>query len=111
MDVWDIRLNADKPVSLPQIAGRTAALVVLHGTVQVNGTQVVRESQMALLDRAGDELLLEANNQAVVLLLSGEPIDEPIVGYGPFVMNSQTEIEQAIHDFQSGEFGQISSHS
>ena len=111
MDVWDIRLNADRPVSLPQIVGRTAALVVLHGTVQVNGTQVVRESQMALLDRAGDELLLEANNQAVVLLLSGEPIDEPIVGYGPFVMNSQTEIEQAIHDFQSGEFGQISSHS
>lgn len=111
MDVWDIRLNADRPVSLPQIVGRTTALVVLHGTVQVNGTQVVRESQMALLERAGDELLLEANNQAVVLLLSGEPIDEPIIGYGPFVMNSQAEIEQAIHDFQSGEFGQIGSHS
>lgn len=111
MDVWDIRLNADKPVSLPQIVGRTAALVVLHGTVQVNGTQVVRESQMALLDRAGDELLLEANDPAVVLLLSGEPIDEPIVGYGPFVMNSQAEIEQAIHDFQSGQFGQINNLS
>lgn len=111
MDVWDIRLNANKPVSLPQIVGRTAALVVLHGTVQVNGTQVVRESQMALLDRAGDELLLEANDPAVVLLLSGEPIDEPIVGYGPFVMNSQAEIEQAIHDFQSGQFGQINNLS
>lgn len=111
MDVWDLRLNAAKPVALPQIVGRTTALVVLHGTVQVNGTQVVRESQMALLDRAGDELLLEANNQAVVLLLSGEPIDEPIVGYGPFVMNSQAEIEQAIHDFQSGEFGQMNNHS
>ncbi|MCY1397116.1 Quercetin 2,3-dioxygenase [compost metagenome] len=107
MDVWDMRLNADKPVSLRLVEGRTTALVVLRGTVQVNGTQVVREGQMALLDRAGDELLLEANNQAVVLLLSGEPIDEPIVGYGPFVMNSQAEIEQAIKDFQAGEFGRM----
>ena len=52
-------------------------------------------------------MLLEANDEALVLLLSGEPIDEPIVGYGPFVMNSESEIRQAIQDFQTGRFGQM----
>ncbi|KFX69423.1 quercetin 2,3-dioxygenase [Pseudomonas taeanensis MS-3] len=107
MDVWDIRLNADKPLSLPVTEGRSTALIVLRGTLQVNGSQLVREAQMVLFDRAGDELLLEANNQALVLLLSGEPIDEPVVGYGPFVMNSKAEIAQAVKDFQSGSFGQL----
>jgi redox-sensitive bicupin YhaK (pirin superfamily) len=107
MDVWDIRLYAGKPLALPVTEGRSTALIVLRGTVLVNGSQLVREAQMVLLDRAGDELLLEANNQALVLLLSGEPIDEPVVGYGPFVMNSQAEIAQAVKDFQSGSFGQL----
>lgn len=107
MDVWDIRLNADKPLTLRVVEGRSTALIVLRGTLLVNGSQLVREAQMVLLDRAGDELLLEANNQALVLLLSGEPIDEPVVGYGPFVMNSQAEIAQAVKDFQSGAFGQL----
>lgn len=107
MDVWDIRLNANKPLALPVTEGRSTALIVLRGTLQVNGSQLVREAQMVLLDRAGDELLLEANNQALVLLLSGEPIDEPVVGYGPFVMNSQAEIAQAVKDFQSSAFGQL----
>lgn len=107
MDVWDLRLNADKPLSLRVVEGRSTALIVLRGTVQVNGSQLVRDAQMVLLDRAGDELLLEANNQAVVLLLSGEPIDEPVVGYGPFVMNSEAEIAQAVNDLRNGSFGQL----
>lgn len=107
MDVWDIRLNAGKPLALPLVEGRNTALIVLRGSVQLNGGQLLSEAQMALLDPAGAELLLEANSQAVVLLLSGEPIDEPVVGYGPFVMNSEAEIAQAIKDFHSGEFGQL----
>lgn len=107
MDVWDIRLNARKPVRLPVVEGRSTALIVLHGRVQVNGDQAVGEAQMVLFDRAGDELLLEAETQALVLLLSGEPIDEPIVGHGPFVMNSQAEIAQALADLRSGSFGQL----
>ena len=107
IDVWDLRLGAGKAVSLPMHAGRTAAVIVLRGTVLVAGHEVVRDAQMALLDRQGDELTLEANSDAVVLLLSGEPLDEPIVGHGPFVMNSQDEIVQAITDFNSGRFGQM----
>ncbi|MDM8350397.1 pirin family protein [Pseudomonas sp. sp1636] len=109
IDVWDIRLNPGKPLRLPVAEGRSTALIVLRGTVQVNASQQVREAQMLLLDRAGDELLLEADSQALVLLLSGAPIDEPIVGYGPFVMNSQAEIDQALADLRSGSFGQLPS--
>ncbi|MNT82427.1 hypothetical protein D3C72_2221540 [compost metagenome] len=60
-----------------------------------------------MLDRSGEGVFVEAASDATVLLLSGEPIDEPIVGYGPFVMNTQEEISQAVDDFNSGRFGQI----
>ena len=107
MDVWDIRLRPERAATLSLPAGRNVMLVVLRGTVLVNGEQLAREAQMVLLDRAGTDLQLEANNDAIVLLLSGEPIDEPIVGHGPFVMNTAEEIEQAMSDFQSGRFGQL----
>ncbi|WP_448093528.1 pirin family protein [Pseudomonas lini] len=107
IDVWDVRLNTGKLLTLDLHEGRNTALVVLRGTVQVNGLELVREGQLALFERDGDQLSLEANNDAVVLLLSGEPIDEPIVGHGPFVMNSEQEIHQAFADFQSGRFGRM----
>lgn len=108
IDVWDLRLNGGKLLTLDLHEGRNTALVVLRGTVQVNGVELVREGQLALFERNGQQLSLEANNDAVVLLLSGEPIDEPIVGHGPFVMNSEQEIQQAFADFQSGRFGRMS---
>jgi redox-sensitive bicupin YhaK (pirin superfamily) len=108
VDVWDLRLNGGKLLTLDLHEGRNTALVVLHGTVQVNGQELAREGQLALFERDGHQLSLEANGDAVVLLLSGEPIDEPIVGHGPFVMNSEQEIHQAFADFQSGRFGRMS---
>jgi quercetin 2,3-dioxygenase len=107
MNVWDVRLAAGKAVDLPQPKGWTTLLVVLAGTVQVNGKSVARESQLVSLSREGSGVHIEANNEARVLLLAGEPIDEPIVGYGPFVMNSEREIAQAIEDFNSGKFGRL----
>ena len=108
MDVWDVRLSRQgggRVLRCP--SGRTLALVVLKGTVLVNDTQVAREAQMVALAREGRVVTLEANSDATVLLLSGEPIDEPIVGHGPFVMNTQEEIGQAITDFKSGKFGHM----
>ncbi|MEG0008006.1 MAG: pirin family protein [Aeromonas sp.] len=106
MNLWDVRLNGGASTELPVVDGWNTAIVVLKGTVRVNG-QEAGEAQLVLLDPKGSQLQLEAREDALVLLLSGEPIDEPIVGYGPFVMNSQAEIVQAIDDFNSGRFAQI----
>lgn len=107
MDAWDVRLKQGHTTEFVVPQGRTLALIVLRGTVQVNASQVAREAQMVLFDRGGDAIAVEANSDAMLLLLSGEPIDEPIVGYGPFVMNSEEEIRQAISDFNSGRFGSM----
>jgi len=107
INVWDVRLGAAKTVSLPQPEGWTTLVVVLAGTVQLNGETVLRPAQMATLSTEGSNIVIEANGDAKLLLLAGEPIDEPVVGYGPFVMNSQQEIVQAIADFNGGRFGQM----
>ncbi|MBO1114497.1 pirin family protein [Bordetella petrii] len=107
IDVWDVRLRQQGTATFELPEGRTLALAVLHGTAQVNGTDIVREGQLVHLSREGSQVQIEANNEVTLLLLSGEPIDEPIVGYGPFVMNSQAEIRQAIDDFNHGRFGQM----
>jgi hypothetical protein len=107
MNVWDIRLQAGKTAELPQPEGWTTQVVVLAGTVMVNGETLLREKQMATLSTEGTNVVIEANGDAKLLLLAGEPIDEPVVGYGPFVMNSQQEIIQAIADFNGGKFGRM----
>jgi redox-sensitive bicupin YhaK (pirin superfamily) len=107
VNVWDLRLRRDGATTLPLPEGHQVIVVVLRGTVLVNDSDIVRESQFALLDRAGGAVTLEANSDATVLVLSGEPIDEPVVMHGPFVMNTQAEIRQAIADYQSGRFGSM----
>lgn len=105
MDVWDVRVKQGSHVELDVSEGYTAALVVLHGSVRVNDGEPVRDAQMVVLARAGSGIFVEALSDATILLLAGAPIDEPIAGYGPFVMNTQAEIRQAISDFNSGRFG------
>ncbi|WP_438277042.1 pirin family protein [Nitrobacter sp.] len=107
IDIYDVRLNRGGVATLRPREGHTVAVVVLKGTVQINGGEIAREAQFALLDRSGGEVRLEANGEASVLVLSGEPIDEPVVMRGPFVMNTEGEIRQAMIDFQSGRFGTL----
>jgi redox-sensitive bicupin YhaK (pirin superfamily) len=107
MDVWDLRIAQGRTGRFEAKEGRTLALVVLRGTVLVNGETIAREGQLVHLDTAGSGVEIEANSDATVLWLSGEPIDEPVVGYGPFVMNSEAEIRQAMADFNSGRFGRM----
>lgn len=111
LNVWDMKLNAGHTTTLTVKEGHTLALVMLHGAILVNGEEVVRETQMVRFDRAGDSITIEANNDVALLVLSGEPIDEPIVGYGPFVMNSDAEIQQAFRDFNSGKFGSMNAEA
>ena len=107
LDVWDVRLQAGREASLQVPEGRTTALAVLRGAVVVNGSPRIGASGLLVLDRSGEEVRIQADEPANLLLLSGVPIPEPIVGYGPFVMNSRQEIETAIKDFQAGKFGRM----
>ncbi|MEN9383361.1 MAG: hypothetical protein RL323_504 [Pseudomonadota bacterium] len=107
MQVCDVQLNAGAVATLDVAEGWSAALVVLSGEVRVNGQHAARAGQWVLLDQQGANLGLEAETNAVVLLLSGEPLNEPVVGYGPFVMNTREQIETAMADFNRGRFGQM----
>lgn len=107
IQVWDAKLVAGADVSLELPEGDTAMLVVLSGHVTVNGAQGAGEAEVVLLGRDGTRVEVHADGETKLLVLSGEPIDEPIVGYGPFVMNSEAEIRQAIDDYNSGRFGTL----
>jgi hypothetical protein len=106
IDLWDLRLKHGRTASLDLPEGHTAGLVVLRGSVLVNG-RTAREAQFVLLDRSGGAIALEADSDATVLVLSGEPIDEPVAMHGPFVMNTQDELQRAFADFRNGRFGAI----
>ncbi|OON59161.1 quercetin 2,3-dioxygenase [Massilia sp. KIM] len=107
IDVWDLRLDAGMTVTLPLKAGRTALFIMIRGTALLGQTDVLRETQWALAGSTGTMLRIEANTHCSILVLSGEPIDEPIAGHGPFVMNTEAEIQAAFRDLQSGRFGQL----
>ena len=108
IELWDLRLRQGGTTSLALPEGHTAAVVVLKGTVLVNGNTIAHEAQFVLFDRSSGEIPLEANSDASLLALGGEPIDEPVVMHGPFVMSTTDEIRKAMADFQSGKFGNIS---
>jgi hypothetical protein len=106
INVWDVRLNSGADLTLDLPEGHTAMLVVLSGHVTVNDSQQAAEAEVVLLDREGSGAAIHADGDATLLVLTGEPINEPIAGYGPFVMNSEAEIKQAIDDFNNGKFVQ-----
>lgn len=104
VNLFDVKLNAGHHVTTHIPAAHHTALLVIEGHIEVNGKEV-NEHDFVLFRNEGDEVAIKATTGAVVLVLSGEPIDEPIASYGPFVMNTQTEIREAIEAFQSGKFG------
>lgn len=106
INVWDVRLKADADVDLALPDSHTALIVVLTGHVTVDGTGV-GEAEVLQLSTEGAGAKVHADGDAMILVLTGEPINEPIAGYGPFVMNTEAEIRQAIDDFNSGRFGGI----
>ena len=107
INVWDARLKAGGRVELDLPDGHTTLLAVLRGKVSINGGEsAAGPAELAILERAGTRVILEAGEDATVLVLNGQPIDEPVVGYGPFVMNTPDEIRQAFSDFHSGRLGQ-----
>jgi len=107
IDVWDMRLQAKKTANFRIPEGHAAALLFLRGGGLVNGAEAVDEGALAVLDRHGEAVSIEAAADSTILVLSGKPIDEPVVGYGPFVMNSESEIRKAMEDYRSGRMGSL----
>lgn len=106
LSVFDLRLHAGKNVMAPAPEGHTTILLVQHGQVTI-AERKLAAGELAILDRSGRDVLLHGDNEAMILMLTGEPIDEPVVGQGPFVMNTREEIQQAIRDYQSGRMGHL----
>lgn len=106
IQVLDLHLEGG-PTDLPLPDRHTTALVVLRGTLSVNGSEPIGAAELALFDRKGCGVRIDHADDATALLLCGEPIGEPIVGHGPFVMNRPEEIEEAIRDYQSGKMGHL----
>jgi redox-sensitive bicupin YhaK (pirin superfamily) len=106
INLWDIRLNANHQVIFKVPVGHNTAVFVLSGEVVLNDGEIISNGDLAVLEREGETFSLKATQDAKILFLGGEPINEPVVGYGPFVMNSMSEIHQAFNDFRK--MGQLS---
>jgi len=106
MNVIDLKLRKGK-ASIATPEGWNTFLVVLRGAVEAGDGVVAKDAQMLMFSSQGQDIQLNTLEDSIALLLSGEPIDEPIVGYGAFVMNTREEIAQAMQDFNSGSFGKI----
>ena len=106
--LYDLHLTAGHRMELDLPEGFNSSLFVLHGQVVVNGSQTVDEVRIGLLGQRGERVVLEAKQDATILVLSGQPIAEPIARYGPFVMNTRDEIIQAVQDYQAGKMGHLS---
>lgn len=99
INLWDLRLPAGQTVELDLPGNYTTILFALKGDVNINNSATLNDAEVAFFERNGKAVVLTALKDSTLLVMSGEPIDEPIAGYGPFVMNTQNEIRQAIADF------------
>ena len=104
MNVMDLHVKADARLSIPLPENHNAILLVLKGDVKLDGYEDVQPKELVLFARSGESVTFSCDTDSIVLLLSGEAIDEPIVGRGPFVMNTQEEIVQAMKDYALGKF-------
>jgi redox-sensitive bicupin YhaK (pirin superfamily) len=106
--LYDLRLKAGYQTELMLPEGFNTSVFMLRGQVVINGSRTVKEAELALFGHTGERMVLEAKENATLLVLSGEPIEEPIARYGPFVMNTREELVQAAQDYQAGKMGHLS---
>lgn len=105
--MFNAKLNKDGKADFQFPANYNTALLVLEGAITINGNEQVNTDHLALMANDGENFQIEATENAVVLVLSGEPINEPIAAHGPFVMNTKEELMQAFNDFNNGKFGYL----
>ena len=108
IELYDLQLKAGTSVSLKLPDGHNASLLVLQGGASVNGGQAAGEAQLIVCTRNGSQITVVAHEDSRILVMAGEPIEEPITRYGPFVMNTRAELMQAAEDYQAGKMGHLS---
>lgn len=109
VDLYEVRLEAGGRLELDFPASHNFSLLVMSGELKLHARSEAKatENDLVVFDNAGERVMVEASGAAHLLVLGGEPIDEPVVQYGPFVMNTEREIMQAFADFNSGKFGEL----
>ena len=109
VNVFDVRMSGGASGALDLPSGHNAAVVLLRGDVTVNGSKLKGEARIAPLDLSGERVELDATTDSLLLILSGEPLNEPVASYGPFVMNTEAELRQAFEDYRAGRMGRVES--
>jgi quercetin 2,3-dioxygenase len=107
VELYDLQLKAGKLVSLALPEGHNTAIFVLQGRASVNGSQMAGQAELIVCRREGSRVTVEAQENSRLLVMAGEPIEEPIARYGPFVMNTKAELVQAVNDYQAGKMGHL----
>ncbi|SHI86281.1 pirin family protein [Flavobacterium terrae] len=107
VNMQNTKLNKGGKAEFSFPANYNTAALVIEGSIKVNNSEIVPTDHFVLFENEGENFTIEALENAVVLVLSGEPINEPIFPHGPFVMNTREEIVQAIEDFNNGKFGHL----
>lgn len=107
IQAWDISLKEKGSQVFTIEKGFTTVIFVRNGEIKLANGEVIKEAELAILDKTELEFSIEAMSDTNLMILAGEPINEPIIGYGPFVMNTQMEIRQAFDDFNSGRMGSL----
>ena len=107
IQLMNVRFSKPGKADFSFVAGENTGLLVIEGSVKVNGSGLVQTNHFVLLGQAGEDFTIESEAEALVLILSGEPLHEPIAAHGPFVMNTKAELMEAFEDYQNGKFGKL----
>jgi len=107
MEVYNLRVKKGALVNLDLPAHYNTGLLVVQGGIRINNTEEASLDHFALFENNGSSFTVEALEDSVIVVLSGEPIDEPLFAYGPFLMNTYEEVQQAYDDFNKGKFGYL----
>jgi len=105
--LYNLKPKKGEKIELAFPSGYTTAMLAIKGSALINGTEKLSLNNLAMFGRDGEEFTVEALEDGIFLLMSGEPLNEPIAQYGPFLMNTQAEIAEAIDDYRQGKFGYL----
>jgi redox-sensitive bicupin YhaK (pirin superfamily) len=107
IEMYNVRLKKNASIKIKFPEEYNTGFLIIEGSVLVNDTATVKSDHFVLFDNVGEEISIRGDDDCVILVLSGEPINEPVAAYGPFLMNTQQELLEAVNDFNNGKFGHL----